>query len=233
MSKLGKLKFKVFYDGVNIEKYIDEVDGVTTNTSYIAGAKITDYNKFIETSMKAVKGKPISFQVTETDMQLMEQQARFICGLGENVYVKIPIITPTGTSTANLINKLSDEGFKVNVTCIHTCEQVHEAVNALNKTTPCIVSVFSGGISDTGNYPIEEIQYAVDAVCMYDNMEILWAGCQHVLHVVEAKDTGCHIITVPDGIMNKLSRTEYSKHETSVKKSKTFFEDGRTLQLSI
>jgi len=233
MSKLGKLKFKVFYDGVNIEQYIDQVDGVTTNTSYIAGAKITEYNKFIETSMEAVKGKPISFQVTETDMQLMEQQARFICGLGENVYVKIPIITPTGTSTANLINKLSDEGLKVNVTCIHTVDQVDEAIKCLSKTTPSIVSVFSGGISDTGNYPEEEIGHAVHKTSIYDNMEVLWAGCQHVLHIVEAKDAGCHIITVPDGIMNKLSRTEYSKHETSVRKSKTFFEDGRSLQLSI
>ena len=47
MSKIEKLKFKIYYDGVNIKKYLDKVDGVTTNTSYIAGAKITDYNKFI------------------------------------------------------------------------------------------------------------------------------------------------------------------------------------------
>ena len=36
-------KCKIFYDGVNIEKYIDEVDGVTTNTSFIAEANITKF----------------------------------------------------------------------------------------------------------------------------------------------------------------------------------------------
>ena len=65
MSKIEKLKFKIYYDGVNIKKYLDKVDGVTTNTSYIAGAKITDYNKFIKKSMKVIKNKPISFQVTD------------------------------------------------------------------------------------------------------------------------------------------------------------------------
>ena len=48
-------KCKIFYDGVNIAKYIDEVDGVTTNTSFIAEANITDYNKFIDESLKIVK----------------------------------------------------------------------------------------------------------------------------------------------------------------------------------
>ena len=233
MTKLSKLKFKTFYDGVNIRKYINDVDGVTTNTSYIAGAKITDYNKFIEKSLKAAKGKPISFQVTARSIAEMEKQARWICGLGENVYVKIPIVMPDGSSTSHLIELLSNEGLKVNVTCIHTCEQIDEAIKCLSKTTPSIVSVFSGGISDTGNYPEEEIRYAVEETSTYDNMEVLWAGCQHVLHVIEARDTGCQIITIPDGIMNKLSRTEYSKYETSVRKSETFFNDGDKLTLDI
>tara|TARA_R100001463_G_scaffold135530_1_gene198985 strand:- start:827 stop:1528 length:702 start_codon:yes stop_codon:yes gene_type:complete len=233
MTKLSKLKFKVFYDGVSIRKYINDVDGVTTNTSYIAGAKITDYNAFIEKSLKAAKGKPISFQVTARDVNELIKQARWICGLGDNVYVKIPIVLPNGSSTSEAIKMLSAEGLKINVTCIHTLEQIDEAIESLNKNVPSIVSVFAGGISDTGNYPAEEIGHAVYKSSNYDNMEVLWAGCQHVLHVIEAADAGCHIITVPDGIMNKLSRTEFSKHETSVRKSDTFFNDGDKLTLNI
>lgn len=233
MSKIEKLKFKIYYDGVNIKKYLDKVDGVTTNTSYIAGAKITDYNKFIEKSMKTIKNKPISFQVTDRTLEGIEKQARFICNLGDNVYVKIPIVLPNGSSTIKLIKKLSDEGLNINVTCIHTCEQIKEAVYSLNPSSKSIVSVFAGGISDSGNYPKKEIGYAVDLVSEYDNMEVLWAGCQHVLHVFEAKHAGCDIITVPDAIMNKLERTNFSKHETSVRKSKSFFTDGDKLNLVI
>tara|TARA_B100001094_G_C18176684_1_gene798263 strand:+ start:2004 stop:2705 length:702 start_codon:yes stop_codon:yes gene_type:complete len=233
MSKLGKLKFQMYYDGVNIRKYINEVDGVTTNTSYIAGAKITDYNKFIEKSMKAAKGKPISFQVTDRSLEGIEKQARFICNLGDNVYVKIPVVLPDGTSTIELIKKLSKDGLNINVTCIHTCEQIKEAVYTLNPSSKSIISVFAGGISDSGNYPEEEIGYAVDLTSDYDNMEVLWAGCQHVLHVFEAKDAGCDIITIPDAIMNKLIRTKYSKHETSVRKSESFYSDGDKLVLNI
>ena len=233
MTKLAKLKFKTFYDGVNIRKYIDQVDGVTTNTSYIAGAKIGDYNKFIEKSMKAVKGKPISFQVTGRTISEIERQARWICNLGDNVYVKIPIIMPDGSSTSHLIDILSNEGLKINVTCIHTHDQIEEAVGCLSKTTPSIVSVFAGGISDTGTYPASEMDLAVDLTSRHDNMEVLWAGCQHILHIIEAADAGCHIITVPDGIMNKLERTNVSTLQTSINKSATFFSDADKLTLNI
>ena len=71
------MKTKIYYDGVNIKEFIDQVDGVTTNTSYIASAGITDYNKFIDESIEAAKGKPISFQVTETDMDSIINQAKY------------------------------------------------------------------------------------------------------------------------------------------------------------
>lgn len=233
MSKISNLKFNVFYDGVSIEKYIDRVDGVTTNTSYIAAAGITDYNAFIKQSLEAAKGKPISFQVTSTQHSVMEEQARYICGLGDNVYVKIPIVLPDGTSTASLIKKLSADGLKINATCIHTFEQIDIAIAALNKNVPSIVSVFAGGISDTGTYPADHMYYALDQMKHNHHMQLLWAGCQHVLHVIEAADVGCHIITVPDGIMNKLGRTDVSIKDTSVNKSALFFADGTKLKLNI
>ena len=101
-----KLICKIFYDGVNIAKYINQVVGVTTNTSYIAEAGITDYNKFIDESLEIVGGKSISFQVTERTLDGIEKQARFLSGKGDNVYVKIPILLPDETSTTSLIKKL-------------------------------------------------------------------------------------------------------------------------------
>ena len=222
---------KIFYDGVNIAKYIDEVDGVTTNTSYIAQAGITDYNKFIDECLNIVGDKPISFQVTERNLEGIEKQARFLSALGNNVYVKIPILLPDKISTSSLIKKLSDEGIKINVTCIHTISQIEEAVEAVNKNVPSIISVFAGGISDSGTYPEEFISKAVELTEDY-NSDVLWAGCQRVLSIVESDDLGCGIVTVPDGIMRKRNRIGVSVYETSVKKSNLFFSDGDKLILN-
>ena len=222
---------KIYYDGVNIDHFIHEVDGVTTNTSYIAGEGITDYNKFIQWSLDVVGDKPISFQVTERSLEGIEQQARFLGGMGEMVYVKIPILLPNGESTSSVITKLSNDGLKINATCIHTHEQIDEAVTAINKETPSIISVFAGGISDAGNYPKEFIAHAVELSRPYENMEVLWAGCQRVLSIVEASDLGCDIVTVPDAILSKRDRIGASVYETSLKKSNTFFNDGDILEL--
>ena len=45
------MKVKRYYDGVNIEEHINLVDGVTTNTSYVAEAEVTDYDSFINKSI--------------------------------------------------------------------------------------------------------------------------------------------------------------------------------------
>lgn len=225
-------KCKIFYDGVNIKDYIDQVEGVTTNTSFLAAAGITEYNTFIQESLQLVGTKPISFQVTKRTLEEIEAQARFFASLGDNVYVKIPIILPDETSTSTLIKKLSDEGIKVNVTCIHTMSQIEEAVNSINPQTPSIISVFSGGISDSGTYPEKFITYAVKLTENH-NSDVLWAGCQRVLSIIEAEDLGCGIVTVPDSIMRKRNRIGVSVYDTSVKKSQTFFNDGDSLVLNI
>ena len=225
-------KCKIFYDGVNIAKYIDEVDGVTTNTSFIAEANITDYNKFIDESLKIVKEKPISFQITERTLKGIEKQARFLSSKGDNVYVKIPILLPDETSTSDLIHKLSNEGIKINVTCIHTFSQIEEAISSINKNTPSIISVFCGGISDSGVYPEEYIKLAVKLTKNY-NADVLWAGCQRILSIIESNDLNCGIVTVPDGIMRKRNRIGISVYDTSVKKSNLFFNDGDKLNLKL
>tara|TARA_Y100000592_G_scaffold78259_1_gene123008 strand:- start:4239 stop:4925 length:687 start_codon:yes stop_codon:yes gene_type:complete len=221
---------KIFYDGVNIKKYIGDVDGVTTNTSYIAQAGITNYKEFMQKSLAEVGGKPISFQVTSREIGGIEQQARYISSLGDNVYVKIPIILPQEESTGELIKSLSKEGMKINVTCIHTEQQIVEAFGSVSKDSSSIISVFAGGISDAANYPNSHIEAAVKLTENHDNIEVLWAGCQRVLSIVEADDMGCDIITVPDGILNKASRMSVPLYETSVKKSELFFSDGDKLR---
>ena len=224
------MKTKIYYDGVNIKEFIDQVDGVTTNTSYIASAGITNYNKFIDESVEAAKGKPISFQVTETDMHSIVNQAKHIATKGENVYVKIPIVLPNGESTKELIRDLHISGIKVNITCIHTVQQTIDACAAViyNKT-PSIISLFAGGVFDSGNDPKKMFDLAYDLIGHHENIEILYAGCQRVYSIPEANNWKSDIITVPDAVMKKLNRMEYNELETSIKTPMLFFEDGSKL----
>ena len=222
---------KIYYDGVNISKYINQVDGVTTNTSYIASAGITDYNLFIEESLDAVSGKPISFQVTSPHLDEIQKQALFISQKADNIYVKIPIILPNGQSSSEVISDLVNKGVKVNVTCIHTPEQASLACESTEGSTPSIISLFAGGVSDSGNSPQEMFKVTSDKTKDNPLKEILYAGCQRVYSLIEARNFKADIITVPDGIMDKLGRMEINELDTSIKKSELFFEDGKKINL--
>ena len=228
------MKTKIYYDGVNIKEFINEVDGVTTNTSYIASAGITDYNKFINESVEAAKGKPISFQVTKTDKDSIIEQAKQISIKGENVYVKIPIVLPSGESTGEIIKLLHNSGIKVNVTCIHTIQQIMGAcTSVISNKTPSIISLFAGGVSDSGANPKKMFDLTHDLIGHHENVEILYAGCQRVYSIVEANDWKSDIITVPDAIMKKMDRMKYDELETSINKSKLFFIDGSQLNFDL
>ena len=227
------MKTKKYYDGVNIEKYIDKVEGVTTNTSYIASAGITDYNIFMDKSLEVVNGKPISFQVTSQDLEQIKKQALFITSKGDNVYVKIPIILPNGETTESLISDLSKEGVKVNVTCIHTIFQTKLACEATEHDTPSIISLFVGGVCDSGASPVDMFRTGWNLTKDKPQKQTLFAGCQRVYSLVEADNLGADIITIPDAVMDKLDRMLINEHDTSVNKSKLFFDDGSKLNLSV
>ena len=62
----------------------------------------------------------------------MEIQANKIAKWGDNVYVKIPVSNTKGENTYNLINKLSSNNVKVNVTALMTINQVENVVKNLN-----------------------------------------------------------------------------------------------------
>ena len=54
----------------------------------------------------------------------MENQARIINSWAKNVYVKIPITNTKQISSFSLINKLSNDNIKLNITAITTAAQV-------------------------------------------------------------------------------------------------------------
>ena len=74
----------------------------------------------------------------------MRRQALKISTWAENVYVKIPISNTKNESTIDLVNELSNEGVKLNITAIMTMKQVEDVVTALNKDSAAYISIFAG-----------------------------------------------------------------------------------------
>lgn len=228
------MDIKIFYDGVNMDKYCDHpsVVGFTTNLSFMAQGNRNRYLEFSEESLEYAKGRPISFQVWAQDIDEMESQARVISSWGDNVYTKIPIVTAGGESTVDLIKRLHDEGLKINVTVVHSNEQLDSLVGIFNKEVPTIVSVFAGGISDAGISPEPIVEKSVSQFSEHLNVETLWAGCQRVLSILDAENCGCEIVTVPDSIMDKMNRLGKELNGVALAKSKLFREDALSVGLT-
>lgn len=200
---------KIFADGSDINEMLKaqhDVDGFTTNPSLMRKAGVTDYEKFVHDVVSNIS-LPVSFEVFADDLPEMERQARKLASYADNIYVKIPITNTKGEPTYDLIEKLAKEGIKQNITAIFTLSQIDNTIKALGSETPSIISIFAGRIADTGVDPKITIQYALDKIL--PNQEVLWASCREIYNIYEAEDMGCHIITVPQDIINKASALAY------------------------
>jgi transaldolase len=217
-------KIKIFYDGIDIDRYINICSGTTTNLTFMKEATVK-YNtfKYNDIAVKLISqnmNKPISFQIFADNINEIEKQAREISSWGENIYVKIPIVNSSGIYLNNLITKLNKDGIKINITTVFSKKQV-DMIN-INSNTPTIISIFSGRISDTGVYPNDIIKYTIDKFINNKNIEILWAGCKTTLDIFEAIKTGCHIITVPSSVLDRLDRLGKDLDKFSIETSYDF-----------
>ena len=228
---LEELKVKIFADGADAKEMLSlykegRVQGFTTNPSLMKKAGVKDYKAFAEEVVKSIPDMPLSFEVFADDFETMEKEAEIIRALGENVYIKIPIINSKGESSAALINKLSSRGYSLNITAIFTLEQVRLAVDALSEGTKNIISVFAGRIADTGRNP-EEIMIKSREICREkEGTELLWASCRELYNIVEADRLGCDIITVGNDILSKLNGFGKDLEEASLDTVKGFVKDA-------
>jgi transaldolase len=221
---------KIFYDGADIVKFGGQagVVGFTTNTTIMRQGGKLNYTDFYRANADVIAGRPISFQIFTDDATEAEVQARAISSIGPNIYVKVPIINSRGISMIPTIVKLLGEGIKINITAIFTEEQIASiAASAISSTsTPTIVSVFAGRISDTGVNPKGLIGNAVNAFKSNPLIEVLWAGCKDNLVIQNARDVGCQIVTLPDAIMQRINRIGQPLTTLSQETVASFLKDG-------
>ncbi|KRL98743.1 translaldolase [Liquorilactobacillus satsumensis DSM 16230 = JCM 12392] len=235
---MTNVKIKIYSDGADIKDMRtvaknEFVSGFTTNPSLMKKAGITDYQSFARKVVAEFPKYSISFEVFSNDEATMLQEAELLHLLGKNVYVKIPIITISGKSTAPLIQKLSNKGISLNITAITTMAQVKEALTAFAPETQNIISIFVGRIADAGNDPTEFVQQSVAAVKQHPEAELLWASTREVANVFQAQKLGVDIITVPPTIIAKLSQIGKSAQQVSMDTVLGFEKDIKASGLSI
>lgn len=221
---------KIYYDGNSPDKYKDRVSGFTTNTSFASQSGYDNYEKYIKDYLKKTDGKPCSFQIWSDEDSEIIRQSIYLSSISESIFVKIPIIKCDGKNNIETIKKILDIGLKVNITAIHTVDQINLVSDILPARNPVIISVFAGGMTDAGQDPQPIVSHAVNNS---KNAEVLWAGCQTNLHIIQAEKCGCHIITVPDAVINKMNRMELDLETTSLLKVKKFMEDASFIKIEI
>ena len=236
---MTKLNVKVFADGADIEEmksaYKNQlVDGFTTNPSLMAKAGVTDYKAFADEVVSEIPDASISFEVFADDLPTMEKEAEILKQYGDNVFVKIPIVTTTGESTLPLIKRLSSKQVRLNVTAVYTIEQVKAITDAVTEGVPPYVSVFAGRIADTGIDPLPLMKESVKVTHSKEGVQLLWASCREVYNVIQADEIGADIITCPADVVKKVNNNlGRDIGELSVDTVKGFAKDIQSSGLSI
>ena len=235
---MNNLKVKIYADGADLNSMIKEYDkglvkGFTTNPSLMKKAGVKNYKNFGKEVVSKITDMPISFEVFADDEELMIKEAREIATWSENIYVKIPVVNTKGEFNKNVINTLAKENVKLNITAVFTIDQVKDILENLEKGSHAIISIFAGRIADTGVDPIDLVKESVELAKENKNVEILWASCRELYNIFQAENSGCHIITVQNSILDKLDNVGKDLTKYSVETVQDFFEDANSLGFSI
>jgi transaldolase len=232
MKPIADLKVKIFADGADKKGMLDMyakpyIKGFTTNPTLMKKAGISDYRAFAKEVLQAIPDRPISFEVFSDEFNEMERQAMEIADWSKQVYVKIPVTNTRREPSYDLIRKLSQAGVKLNITAIMTLDQVRDVMNHVSHNTPCYVSVFAGRIADTGRDPVPLMKAALELFRPAPQAELIWASPRELLNIFHADSIGCHIITVTNDILKKLSLVGYDLSDFSLDTVKMFYDDAR------
>ena len=231
-TRTSTLQVKIFADGADIDSILElakdrRIAGFTTNPTLMRKAGVKDYGTFGRELTRAIPDRPFSFEVLSDDFDEMEQQALRIASWGRNVYVKIPITNTRRQSAAPLIDRLSRQGVKVNVTAVMTLPQVEAVIPSLRRATPAYISIFAGRIADAGIDPLPILCGALLRIRNQPNLELIWASPREVFNIVQADMIGCHIITVTHDLLKKMHLLGRDLDEFSLDTVRMFYEDAR------
>ncbi len=209
---------KFFIDTANVEdikKAVEMgiVDGVTTNPTLIA----KEGRDFVETikEIGTIVDGPISAEVISLDSNEMVAEAKELYEkIGNpNLVIKIPMCV----EGLKAVKQLTALGMKTNVTLIFSAGQALLAAVA----GATYVSPFVGRLDDIGFCGIDLIS-EISTIFRKQGItsQIIAASTRNPLHVIEAADAGCDVVTVPYKVF-----VDMTKHPLTDKGIERFLAD--------
>ena len=209
------------------------VKGFTTNPSLMRLAGAKDYKYYSKKILKICKNKPVSLEVFADDYSQIMDQAIKINNWAKNVYVKIPVTNSKGQFMGRAIKELNSKNIKLNITAVYTAKQTEKILKKLNKNTNVIISIFAGRAGDVGKDPVPEFKKSIKISKKFKNVEILWASVREPYNYIQAKQLGCHIITVPPKIIEKIESFGKTFDSLTRDTVKAFLVDSRKSNFKI
>ena len=235
---MKKLSLKIYCDIAElklIKKFNKKkiVKGFTTNPSLMRKAGAKSYENYSKKILKISNKKPVSLEVFSDDYLSMKNQALKIKDWGKNVFVKIPVSNSKNIFMGKLIKELNGRNIKLNITAVYSAQQTNNILKNINKKTKVIISIFAGRAGDVGKDPIPEFKKSITLAKKFKNVEILWASVREPYNYLQAKQIGCHIITVPPSIIEKIEKFGKSFSKLTNETVKGFLKDSRKSKFNI
>ena len=209
------------------------VKGFTTNPSLMRKAGAKNYKLYSKQLLKICNKKPISFEVFADKNKSIINQGLKINKWGKNVFVKVPVVNSKSEFMGNAIKELNSKNIKLNITAVYTSNQTKKILKVINKKTKVIISIFAGRAGDTGKDPVPEFVRSIKLAKNFKNVEILWASVREPYNYIQAKQLGCHIITTPPDIIEKIQRFGKSFNQLTLETVKNFLIDSKKSKFKI
>jgi transaldolase len=147
--------------------------------------------------------------------------------------VKVPVTNSKGVFMNKIIKELNQKNIKLNITAVYSSSQTKKILKLINKKSKVIISIFAGRAGDTGKDPVPEIKKSIAMLKKYKNVEILWASVREPYNFLQAKQLGCHIITVPPSIIEKIENFGKSFDQLTKETVKNFLSDSKKSRFKI
>mgnify|MGYP001386134359 FL=1 len=208
------------------------VKGFTTNPSLMRNAGAKNYSKYCKSILK-LTNKPVSCEVFADDMENMIYQGKKISKWSKNVFVKVPVTNSKGLFTGKVIKTLNNDKIKLNITAVYSSKQTEKILKSINKTTNVIISIFAGRMADVGKDPVPQFKESLKISKKFKNVEILWASTREPYNYIQAKNLGCHIITAPPAIIEKIEKFGKSFYNLTTDTVKGFLSDSKKSKFKI
>ena len=201
---------ELYLDSADINEINEAFDlgflaGLTTTPTFMHRHGITDIDGTIVELSKIVPVLQIEALGKTADEIVAEAKRQDALGLDRDKTVyKIPVSIEGVKACKMLVN----EGFKVNVHLVYTLQQAYMAM-AAGATYVCPLV---GRLQDQGHDALGLVAQCVEAVNYYGyDTKVMFSSVRNVEHVKNAINIGVHTITVPYGIMKKLTENHFTK----------------------